>query len=422
MSPIVIVGASHAAAQAIASLRQMGHDAPITLVSDEPHLPYHRPPLSKDYLSGSKGLDDILIRPASAYEDVELRLGERVEAIDRKARHVRLRGGDTICYSKLILCTGARVRRLPVPGAEANGVLYLRDQSDAAAIRDRVEALRARDDARAVVIGGGYIGLECAASLRKHGLEVCVLEAQARILQRVTAPEMSAFYARIHREEGVELREGETAAAIEVDGDRLAVVTGEGDRLPADLVVVGIGVIPNTELAEDAGLAVEGGAPGGIRVDAHGRTSDPDIYAAGDVAHHYSPIYDRHMRVESVPNATEMAKSVAAHIVHSARGEGEAAPAFGALPWFWSDQYDLKLQIAGLSEGYDDLVVRGDTQEGREVAMYYFDGPRLLAVDAVNRPRDFMFARMAIAKGLRLDKTSLADPDAELKSTVVTDM
>ena len=407
----IIIGASHAAAQACASLRQLGYTAPITLVSDEPHLPYHRPPLSKDYMSGTKSLDDILIRPAESYAqmDVTLRLGERATDIDREARTVTLAGGDTLPYDHLLLSTGARVRELPVPGADLPGVFYLRDQSDALRIQERI-----RDGARAVVVGGGYIGLECAASLRKHGMEVTVLEAAPRILARVTAPEMSRFYKRVHAEEGVEIREGETASAIEQDGDSLAVVTGNGERPPADMVVVGIGVIPNVELARDAGLAVEDAPPGGIRVNAHGQTSDPRIYAAGDVAFHYSPVYDRHMRVESVPNATEGAKTVAAHIV-----KGSDAPTFGALPWFWSDQYDLKLQIAGISDGYTDLVVRGDLDTGREAAVFYFDGPRLLAVDAVNDPRSFMVAKMALSKGMEVDKATLADTAQSVKDALL---
>ena len=412
----IIIGASHAAAQACASLRQLGYTAPITLVSDEPHLPYHRPPLSKDYMSGTKSLDDILIRPAESYAqmDVTLRLGERATDIDREARTVTLAGGDTLPYDHLLLSTGARVRELPVPGADLPGVFYLRDQSDALRIQERI-----RDGARAVVVGGGYIGLECAASLRKHGMEVTVLEAAPRILARVTAPEMSRFYKRVHAEEGVEIREGETASAIEQDGDSLAVVTGNGERPPADMVVVGIGVIPNVELARDAGLAVEDAPPGGIRVNAHGQTSDPRIYAAGDVAFHYSPVYDRHMRVESVPNATEGAKTVAAHIAMSIQGRGADAPTFGALPWFWSDQYDLKLQIAGISDGYTDLVVRGDLHTGREAAVFYFDGPRLLAVDAVNDPRSFMVAKMALSRGMGVDKAALADTGRSVKDALV---
>ena len=409
---VVIIGASHSAAQACASLRQLGWEGGITLVSDEPHLPYHRPPLSKAYMSGEQAIEDILIRPPEAYAqmDVDLRLGVRAEAIDREAKTVRLEGGEALPYTKLILATGARVRKLPIPGAELPGVFYLRDQSDALAIQGEIAPGR-----KAVVIGGGYIGLEVAASLRKAGMKVTVLEAMERILQRVTVPEMSAFYRRVHAEEGVRIREGVQAIRIRESGTGLAVVT-ERQTFGADIVVVGIGVVPNTELAEDAGLHV--GDPdkreSGIRVDAHGRTNDPDIYAIGDVAWHYSPIYDRHMRVESVPNATEMAKTVAGHIV-----QGDSAKTHGALPWFWSDQFDLKLQIAGLSDGATDSVVRGDLEAGRSVAVFHFDGDRLIAVDAVNDPRSFMFAKMTIPKGAKLDKSRLGDVGADLKSLVV---
>ena len=411
--PVVIIGASHAAAQMCASLRQLGWEGGIALVSDEPHLPYHRPPLSKAFMSGEQGLEDIWIRPPEAYEqmDVALHLGQRAEAIDRANRRVRLGGGEELTYGKLVLATGARVRRLPLPGAEHPGVLYLRDQADALAIQDRVAA----GAVRVVVVGGGYIGLEVAASLRKAGLEVVVIEAMERILQRVTAPAMSAFYRRVHTEEGVHIVEGAVVTGIAASPGGLEVVTDTAGRFGADMVVVGIGVVPNTELAEAAGLAVGDRARGesGIRVDAHARTSDPDIYAIGDVAWHYSPIYDRHMRVESVPNATEMAKTAAAHIC-----KGDAAKDYSALPWFWSDQFDLKLQIAGLSEGATERVVRGRLEAGRQVAMFHFDGERLLAVDAVNDPRSFMFAKMMIPKRVRLDKAKLADPGIDLKACI----
>lgn len=415
---IVIVGASHAAAQMCVSLLQGGWTGGIDLVSDEPHLPYHRPPLSKAYMSGEQAIEDILIRPATAYEEMEvtLHLGCRAEAIDRDEKTIALGDGRSLAYTKLVLATGARVRPLPVPGADRPNVLYLRDQADALAIRQQVAA----GASRAIIIGGGYIGLEVAASLRKSGLNVTVLEAMERILQRVTIPDMSAFYRRVHGEEGVTILEGASATAIQPAGDALAVETDEGAHI-ADMVIVGIGVVPNSELAQGAGLTVGEVAQGesGIRVNAQAQTNDPDIYAIGDVAWHYSPIYDRHMRVESVPNATEMAKTAAAHILHVTDGKEGQAKAYGALPWFWSDQYDLKLQIAGLSAGATDHVVRGSLEEGRSVAVFHFDHDRLLAVDAVNRPREFMFAKMMIPKGVRLDKKKLADETVDLKACVV---
>ena len=401
----LIIGASHAAAQACVSLRQGGWDGSITVVGDEPNLPYHRPPLSKDFLSGQKDIEDILIRPASAYEtaNIALRLGTRIKTIDPEAKTATTDSGDIITFTKLILTTGARIRRLPVPGQDLPNVFYLRDTQDVLAIKAEVSAGK-----QAVIIGGGYIGLETAASLRKQGMEVTVLEAMDRILQRVTAPELSVFYKRVHTEEGVKILENVGATEIVKDGDDLIVKTGDGQALAADMVIIGIGVIPNTELAAEAGLPVSNG----IDVDEFCQTSHPDIYAAGDVTWHFNPIYDRHIRLESVPNATEQAKVCADHI------NGKEKP-YNSLPWFWSDQFDLKLQIAGLSQGYDDIVIRGDIESSRSFAAYYFKGDKLLAVDAVNAPRDFMMTRMVLSKGKNLDKAILRNPDAELKSAMV---
>jgi len=401
----LIIGASHAAAQACVSLRQGGWEGKITLVGDEPNLPYHRPPLSKDFLSGQKDIGDILIRPEQAYEtaDVSLKLGTRIRAINPNKKTALTDNDETISYTKLILTTGARIRRLPVPGENLPHVFYLRDTQDVLAIKADVKAGH-----QAVIIGGGYIGLETAASLRKQDMEVTVLEAMPRILQRVTAPELSSFYKRVHTEEGVKILEDVGASEITQNKSGLIVKTGDGLDLRADMVIIGIGVIPNTELAQQASLTVGNG----IEVNEFCQTSDPDIYAAGDVTWHYNPIYDRHIRLESVPNATEQAKTCAAHI------NGKPKP-YNSLPWFWSDQFDLKLQIAGLSTGYDDIIIRGDIDGSRSFAAYYFKGDKLLAVDAVNAPRDFMMTRMALTKGKTLDKAILRDPKAELKSAMV---
>ena len=401
----LIIGASHAAAQACVSLRQGGWEGDITVIGDEPNLPYHRPPLSKDFLSGDKDIEDILIRPAQAYEtaNVSLKLGTRISAINPADKTATTTNGEIINFTKLILTTGARIRRLPVPGQDLPHVYYLRDTQDVLAIKADVRAGK-----QAVIIGGGYIGLETAASLRKQGMEVTVLEAMDRILQRVTAPQLSAFYKRVHTEEGVKILENVGATEIVETDDGLAVKTGDGQSLPADMVIIGIGVIPNTELASEAGLTVGNG----IEVNEFCQTSDPDIYAAGDVTWHHNPIYDRHTRLESVPNATEQAKTCADHI------NGKPKP-YNSLPWFWSDQFDLKLQIAGLSTDYDDIIIRGDIEGSRSFAAYYFKGDKLLAVDAVNAPRDFMMTRMALSKGKTLDKAILRDPEAELKSAMV---
>lgn len=401
---VIIVGASHAAAQTSASLRQGGWEGGITIIGDESVLPYHRPPLSKDFLSGQKTIDDILIRPADSYAaaDIDLKLSVRVGAINRNEKTILTDEGETLAYEKLVLTTGARIRRLPVPGEDFEHVFYLRDTADVLAIKERAENAKT-----AVIIGGGYIGLETAASLRKQGLDVTVLEAMPRILQRVTAPKLSEFYKRIHTEEGVRILENVVAAEIKCEGEHLQVLTSCSKALSADMVIIGIGVIPNIELAENAGLDIGNG----LEVNAYCQTSDPDIYAAGDVTWHYNPIYDEHVRLESVPNATEQGKIVAAHINGSPK-------AYNSLPWFWSDQFDLKLQIAGLSTGYDDVIIRGDIEIGRSFAAYYFKGDQFLAVDAVNAPRDFMFGKMSLTKGNTPVKAKLADPDIPLKETL----
>lgn len=401
----VIVGASHAAAQLCVSLRQGGWEGAITVIGDEEALPYHRPPLSKEFLAGNKNLLDILIRPSEAYEtaNIDLKLGVRVGAINRDEKSVLTDDGDNFSYDKLVLATGARVRHLRIPGADSKDVYYLRDTKDVLAIKSKVAPGK-----HAVIIGGGYIGLETAASLRKQGMDVTLLEAMPRVLQRVTAPELSHFYKRVHKEEGVEIFDGVVASDITWSNDRLSVSTSCQQNFDADMVIIGIGVIPNIELAEMSGLVVGNG----IEVNSFCQTSDPDIYAAGDVTWHHNPIYDRHVRLESVPNATEQAKTVANHI------NGNPKP-YNSLPWFWSDQFDLKLQIAGLSDGYDDLVIRGDIKNSREFAAFYFKGDKLLAVDAVNSPREFMLGRMVLGKGKTLDKKAIANQSTDLKTAII---
>ncbi|GAA4115787.1 FAD-dependent oxidoreductase [Nocardioides fonticola] len=398
---VVIVGAGHASAQLCASLRQEGWTGGIELIGSEPSLPYQRPPLSKAYLAGKADLDELLIRRPDFYakQGVTFR-NAHVTAISPDRHEVTTDDGTRIGYDKLVLCTGARPRRLDLPGAGLAGVHYLREVADVEAIRES-----ARDAHHAVIIGAGYIGLETAASLRALGIGVTVLEAAGRVLERVTAPEVSDFYERVHREEGVDLRVGVGVAEIEgrerVDGVRLT----DGVRIDADLVILGIGVVPNVELAEEAGLAVGDG----IVIDPHGRTSDPDILAAGDCATYVDARYERRLRIESVPNAVEQAKSVAASIC------GNDRP-ISALPWFWSDQYDLKLQIAGLNIGYDEVILRGDPTRDRAFACFYLAQGRLIAADCVNRPQEFAFSKRAIAEGLAPDRRALADPEASLKA------
>lgn len=379
----VIVGASHAGAQLAASLRQEKWDGEILLIGNESALPYQRPPLSKAYLAGKSTLEDLAIRSAEFYakQDIQL-LDVTVDAIDRSAGQLGLSNGQTLAFDKLALCLGARPRRLPASGADLAGVFYLRTAADVELIRDAATAAR-----RAVIVGGGYIGLETAASLRALGLDVTVLEATDRVLERVTAPGVSAFFDRIHREEGVTIRTGALVQALTGDSQVREVVLATGESIPADLVIVGIGVEPNVELAAAAGLAVDNG----VLIDAHARTSDPDIVAAGDCASHDIARYGRRVRLESVPSAGEQAKVAAATMCGKSKE-------IAALPWFWSDQYDLKLQIAGLNTGYDEVILSGDPSSGRGFTCFYLRDGELIAADCVNRPRDFMFSKQVITQ------------------------
>ena len=401
----VIIGGSHAGSQFAISLRQGGWLGNITIIGEERDYPYHRPPLSKTFLSGEKKIEDILLRPAELYEKsrISIRLGERVKSIDRTNKSVITNNNNIINYDKLVIATGARVRKIPVPGSETEGVYYLRNSDDVNKIKSRVIA-----NDHAVIIGGGYIGLETAASLRKQGMKVTVIEAMARVLQRVTAPELSNFYKRIHDEEGVEIFEEVIATEFKKIDKKIHILTSCGKTFIGDMVIVGIGVIPNIELAEAADLAVKNG----VEVNQFCQTSDPEIYAIGDVSWHYNEIYERFLRLESVPNATEQAKIAALHI-------NEKPKAYNSLPWFWSDQYDLKLQIAGLSEGYNHIVIRGDIEKGRSFSAFYFKDNNLLAVDAVNSPREFMFTKMVLTKGQKLNKEILSDNSLDLKSAIM---
>lgn len=391
----VIVGGSHAAAQLAPSLRQEGWEGEIIVISDENYLPYHRPPLSKDFLLGQKDEDGLLIRPEAMYEKnkVEFRLGQRVAMINREEKSVTLSDGEKIPYAKLALCTGSRVRTVNLPGSDLKGINYLRTIDDINAIKADTG-----EGKNAVIVGGGYIGLETAAVLRKLGMNVTVLEMAPRILARVTAPEMSEFYSRVHAEEGVEIKTGIAVSGFEGDGHVSAVECGDGSKFPADLVVIGVGIIPNVELAEEAGLKTGNG----IIVDENCATSDPDIFAAGDCAIQYNSLYDENLRLESVPNASDQARIAAAAICGKHKDKSQ-------LPWFWSDQYDLKLQIAGLSQGFDEIKIRGTTKEGRSFVAFYFKEGKLLAADCINRPMEFMASKKIINGGLDVDVDRITD-------------
>lgn len=381
-----IVGASHAGAQLAASLRQEGWDGEIVLVGDESTVPYQRPPLSKAYLAGKSALEELEIRSAEFYAKRKIRLLDaRVEAIDRSAGHLTLSSGQSLAYDHLALCTGARPRRLLVPGAHLSGVCYLRTAMDVDLIR-----AAAQPGSMAVIVGGGYIGLEVAASLRALGLDVTVLEATERVLERVTAPEVSAFFQRIHQEEGVSIRTGALVEAFTGETKVREVLLSNGEAIPADLVIVGIGVEPNTELAASAGLEVDNG----IVIDDRARTSDRNIVAAGDCTSRDMALYGRRVRLECVPSAGEQAKVAAATISGKSKE-------IAALPWFWSDQYDVKLQIAGLNTGFDEVVLSGDPRLDRDFTCFYLRQGELIAADCVNRPRDFVVSKRLLTQASR---------------------
>ena len=328
----------------------------------------------------------------------------RVEAVDRLAKTVTLDNGEKLNYDKLALCTGSRVRKVELPGIDLAGIHYLRDLNDVAGIREEIQPGN-----HAVIVGGGYIGLETAASLKKMGMQVTVLEMAPRVLARVTAPELSEFYTRVHTEEGVAIKTGIAVAAFEGADKVEKVVCADGSSFPADLVVIGVGIVPNVELAQDCGLTVDNG----VVVDDFGRTEDPDIVAAGDVTNHYNGIYDIRLRLESVPNASDQAKSAAAAICGKEK-------VYCTLPWFWSDQYDLKLQIAGLSQGYDQVIVRGDIQAGRSFSAFYLRQGKLIAADCVNRPPEFMLAKKALTTGAEVDIAKLADESVPPKALILS--
>ena len=397
---VVIVGAGHAAVQAVDTLRREGHAGPIVLVGDEPYLPYNRPPLSKKYLAGELERDRLWLRSAQFYQQhrVETRLGVRVTAIDRATQRLRLGDGSELTYDKLILCMGSTPRRLEVPGHDLARIHTLRTIADVDAIRADLAGAR-----RLVVVGGGYIGLEAAACARHLGLEATVLEMADRVMARVVAPEVSAFYTQRHAREGVQIVCNTTVTGFGGDGRVTSVRCGERE-FPADLVIVGVGILPDVTLAAAAGLRCDNG----VWVDEQCRTSDENVYAAGDCTNHPSVRYGRRVRLESVDNAVEQAKTAASNICgKSARHEH--------IPWFWSDQYDVKLQITGLSEGYDRTVLRGDPAGG-SFALYYFAGDELLAVDAINSMRDFMTGKKWLAERKRPDPSLLSDTTVDLKT------
>ncbi len=397
---IVIIGAGHAGGQAATTLRQKGFEGRIIMIGDEPYVPYERPPLSKALLAGDIEVERTYLKKPNWYEDkdVELRTNTRATSVDPAAKSVTLDDGAVLSYDKLLLATGTRVRTLDLPGADLDNIFYLRAIDDTFAIKDRLTP-----SSRLVIVGGGYIGLEVAAVAVKMGCTVTVVEGLDRVMSRVVCPEVSAFYNDVHTQAGVDIKTGMGVSAFEGNGKVEKVVCADGNAFDADIVVIGVGVVPNVELAEECGLVVDNG----IVVDEFAATSDPSIWAAGDCTNHPNSLLGRRLRLESVQNAVDQAKTA----VGSMLGEPKE---YAEVPWFWSDQYDLKLQIVGLSEPGDEVVVRGDPADRKFSIIYLRDGV-FTAINTINNVKDFMASKKIIAAGRKIDPALLADAETPLK-------
>lgn len=402
---VVVVGAGHAGGTVAALLRQYGHQGPVVLIGEEPLAPYQRPPLSKAWLKGEADGESLALRPLAFYAEqgIDFRPSTVATEIRRGDRTVVLAGSDAVAYDRLVLATGARPIRLAVEGARLGGVLFLRSVADAEALKAEIGPGR-----RLAVVGGGYVGLEVAASARALGAEVVVLEREPRLLARVACPELSDFFRAYHERHGVGFELGAEVSGFAGEGGRVAgVILADGRTVPCDVAVVGVGAHPNDELARDCGLETARG----VVVDLDARTSDPHIFAIGDVTHRPMPIYGRMFRMESVPNALEQAKQAASAIVGRPRPPGEC-------PWQWSDQYDLKLQIAGYPFDADEVLVRGDPA-GARFAVFHLSGDRVQAVEAINAPPEFMMGKQLILSRRAVDKARLADPGVSMKEVAV---
>ncbi|MDP4639688.1 MAG: FAD-dependent oxidoreductase [Pseudomonadales bacterium] len=400
MTAMVIVGAGQGAGQAAASFRQDGYEGNIIILGDEAFPPYQRPPLSKQYLSGELPLERVFVRPAKFYEErnIDLRTNTRVESINTAAKTVTTANGEAIAYEKLLLATGSRPRKLTIPGSDLPGIFYMRTIADVDAIAAAMKTAK-----KVVIVGGGYIGLEVASVAVTSGLDVTVLEMEQRILQRVTTPFMSDYYHQLHTSRGLKILTSTAVSGFSGTGQVAQVLCGD-TAIDADLVIVGIGIIANTEIASAAGIACDNG----ITVDDHCRTSVPDVYAIGDCTNHPNPILGRRLRLESVPNALEQARVAVANMC----GQDKV---YATVPWFWSDQYELKLQMVGFSADGDSQVVRGDVANNT-FAVFYLKAGAVVAVDAVNSPREFMVCKQLYGK--QVDVARLADPATDLKSLV----
>ena len=397
MRHVVVIGAGQAGSSCVAKLRNAGFEGQVTLIGAEPVAPYQRPPLSKAYLMGDMALERLFLRPEHFYadHDIDLRLNTVVQGVDCAARKVQL-PGETLDFDDLVFTTGSTPRRLPAAiGGDLGHVFVMRDLADADAMTSHFRA-----GARVLIVGGGYIGLEAAAVASKLGLRVTLVEMSERILQRVAAPETSNYFRALHAGHGVDLREGVGLERLIGDETVRGAVLSDGSELAVDYVIVGVGIAPNTGLAEAAGLEIDNG----IATDQYGRTSVPHVWSAGDCASF--PYQNGRIRLESVPHAIDQAETVAENIMG-------AEKEYTAKPWFWSDQYDVKLQIAGLNTGYSDVVPR--IGAGQTASFWYFKGDRLLAVDAMNDPRAYMIGKRLIEAGKTADRALVADASADLK-------
>ncbi|MEZ5675151.1 MAG: FAD-dependent oxidoreductase [Thalassovita sp.] len=399
MQNIIVIGAGQAGASAVAKLRSSGFDGTITLIGEEAAPPYQRPPLSKKYLLGEMELERLYLRPLSFYQEnhIDLRLNTRVDAIDRADKTV-IAGGKPLPYDALILATGSVPRRLPAAiGGALDGVHVVRGLEDVDAM-----APAFRDGARVLIVGGGYIGLEAAAVAASKGLKVTLVEMADRILQRVASPQTSDYFRTLHQGHGVTIREGVGLDRLTGDGQVSAAILSDGTEIPVDFVIVGVGITPATALAEAAGLDIDNG----IKTDEQGRTSDPAIWAAGDCASF--PYRGGRIRLESVPNAIDQAECVAENIL----GAGKT---YVPQPWFWSDQYDVKLQITGLNTGYDRVITRAGDKPGA-MSFWYYKAADLLAVDAANDPRAYMIGKRLTDNGKSPDPALIENPETDMKS------
>ncbi|PIB27570.1 NAD(P)/FAD-dependent oxidoreductase [Maribacter sp. 4G9] len=400
MKKVVVIGAGHGGVQVAASLRDEGFEGEIVLISEEKELPYQKPPLSKGFLQGKQTEVSILFRSEQYYVSnaIDLRLGVTIASINPKENYISTVNGEKIDFTYLILATGAANRKLRFDGKEPKNVYYLRTLSDAKWIGQQLESAN-----NVVIVGGGFIGLELAALAVEKGKKVTVIEAQSRLMERVLPEVISKVFYETHIQKGAKVYLGACVNGIQDNGD---VVLSTGEALPSDLILAGIGVIPETQLAKEAGIICENG----IVVNELQQTSIPNIYAIGDVANHYNPFAKKNLRLESVQNAVDQAKTAAAHIL------GKAVP-YNAVPWFWTFQYHLKLQMAGISLGYDDYVVRGDTASGK-FSIYYYKEGKLIGVDSLNKPADHLNARKLLELGIHPAKEEIRDLSLSLKELV----